>query len=134
MGEKGLLEGKRVLVTGVLNHESIAFSVAQIAQEQGAEILLTSFGRISSITERAARRLPNPPDVLELDVSKDEDFTALTEELRTRWGRVDGVVHAIAFAPASCLDGGFMTAGWEDVATGVQVSTYSLVALGRPIT
>ena len=131
MGQGGILEGKRVLVTGVLNHESIAFAVARIAQEQGAEILLTSFGRIAKITERAARRLPDPPDVLELDVANEGDFTALTEELSSRWGSVDGVVHGIAFAPASALDGGFMTAPWEDVATGVHVSTYSYVALGR---
>ena len=129
----GLLEGKKVLVTGVLNHESIAFAVAKIAQEEGAEVLLTSFGRIFKITERAARRLPQPAEILELDVSKEGDFESLVAELETRWGRVDGVVHAVAFAPESCLDGGFMTAPWEDVATGVQISTYSLVALGRAL-
>ena len=127
----GLLEGKKVLVTGVLNHESIAFPVAKIAQEQGAEVLLTSFGRIRSITERSARRLPDPPDVLELDVSKDEDFEALTSELQSRWGRVDGVVHAIANVDKSCLDGNFLDGPWADIAMGFRVSTYSLVALAK---
>jgi len=129
----GLLAGKRVLVTGVLNHESIAFAVARLAQEQGAEVLLTSFGRVRSITERAARRLPEPPEIIELDVSDKTHFVALTDELRRRWGGVDGVVHAIANAPANCLDGGFLTAPWEDVAKGINVSTYSLVALGRAV-
>ena len=127
----GLLEGKKVLVTGVLNHESIAFSVAELAQQQGAEILLTSFGRISSITERAARRLPDPPEILELDVSKDEDFTALEAEVKARWGRVDGVVHAIANVDKSCLDGNFLSGPWDDIAAGFRVSTYSLVALAN---
>jgi len=128
-----LLAGKRILVTGVLNHESIAFGVARLAQEQGAEVLLTSFGRVRSITERAARRLPEPPEIIELDVSDETHFVALTDELRRRWGGVDGVVHAIANAPANCLDGGFLTAPWEDVAKGINVSTYSLVALGRAV-
>jgi meromycolic acid enoyl-[acyl-carrier-protein] reductase len=128
-----ILEGKKVLVTGILNHESIAFQVAKLAQEQGAEILLTSFGRIRSITERAARRLPDPPETLELDVSNEADFSALHDELEKRWGRVDGVVHAIANAPANCLDGGFLDAPWPDVAKGFEVSTYSFVALGRSL-
>jgi len=127
----GLLEGKKVLVTGVLNHESIAFAIARIAQEEGAEIVLTSFGRIKSITERAARRLPDPPETLELDVSNDADFEALTAELKSRWGRVDGVVHAIANVDKSCLDGNFLAGPWEDVAAGIRVSTYSLVALAN---
>lgn len=129
----GLLAGKRILVTGVLNHESIAFAVARLAQEQGAEVLLTSFGRVRSITERAARRLPDPPEIIELDVSDEAHFVALTDELRSRWGGVDGAVHAVANAPANCLDGGFLTAPWEDVAKGINVSTYSLVALGRAV-
>ena len=131
MGQPGLLEGKRVLVTGVLNHESIAFPIAKIAQEQGAEILLTSFGRIRSITERAARRLPDPPDILELDVTNDSDFEALTAELEKRWGRIDGVVHAIANVDKSCLDGQFLEAPWNHISDGLRVSTYSLVALAN---
>ena len=127
----GLLEGKKVLVTGVLNHESIAFPVARIAQEEGAEVLLTSFGRIRSITERAAKRLPDPPEVLELDVTDDAHFTELTKELETRWGRVDGVVHAIANVDKSCLDGQFLEGPWEHISTGLRVSTYSFVALAN---
>lgn len=126
----GLLEGKKLVVTGVLTDSSIAFSVARLAQEQGAELVLTSFGRPMRITERVARRLPSPPDVLELDVTNPEHPPALAEELERRWGRVDGVVHAIAFAnPETCLGGDIMRAGWDDVANAFRVSTYSLRVL-----
>ena len=124
-----LLDDKRLVVTGVLTDSSIAFSVARLAQEQGAELVLTSFGRATRVTERAAKRLPAPADVLELDVTNTEHLAELTKELESRWGRVDGVVHAIGFAPEACLGGDFMRAGWEDVSTALQVSTYSLKAL-----
>jgi meromycolic acid enoyl-[acyl-carrier-protein] reductase len=126
-----LLEGKRVLVTGVLTDQSIAFSVARCAQEQGAEIVLTSFGRAMSLTKRVARKLPTEPDVLELDVTNPEHLSALGAELEQRWGRLDGVLHAIGFAPASCLGGDFLGAGWDDVATAVHTSAYSLKALAE---
>jgi meromycolic acid enoyl-[acyl-carrier-protein] reductase len=126
-----LLDGKKLLITGVLDPRSIAFSAAQLAQEQGAEIVLTGFGRPRRLTERSAKRLPDPPDVLELDVTNEADITAVAKELDDRWGRVDGILHAVAFAPASCLGGGFLDAPWEDVATAMHVSTYSLAALGR---
>jgi enoyl-[acyl-carrier protein] reductase I len=126
-----LLEGKRLLVTGVLTEASIAFSVARVAQEQGAELVLTSFGRPMKLTERAARRLPQPPDVLELDVTDPAHLARLTEDLGQRWGRLDGVIHAIGFAPESCLGGDFLAAGWDDVATALHVSTYSLKALAE---
>jgi enoyl-[acyl-carrier protein] reductase I len=124
-----LLEGSRIVVTGVLTEHSIAFSVARLAQEQGAEIVLTSFGRASSVTARAAKRLPTTPDVLELDVTNPAHFEGLRDELDRRWGGVDGVVHAIGFAPEVCLGGDFMAAGWDDVATALHVSAYSLKAL-----
>ena len=124
-----LLEGKRLLVTGVLTDSSIAFAVARVAQEQGAEILLTSFGRPMKLTQRAAKRLPHPPDVLELDVTDPEHLRRLTGDLEQRWGRLDGVVHAIGFAPEACLGGDFLKAGWDDVATALQVSAYSLKSL-----
>ena len=124
-----LLEGKRLLITGVLDPRSIAFAVAQLAQEQGAEVVLTSFGRARRLTETSARRLPQPPDVLELDVTVPDDVAAVASDLEQRWGGVDGVVHAVAYAPPSCLGGGFLTAPWEDVATALHVSTYSLAAL-----
>ena len=126
-----LLEGKRVLVTGVLTDQSIAFSVARCAQEQGAEIVLTSFGRAMSLTKRVARKLPVEPDVLELDVTNPEHLGALGTELEQRWGRLDGVLHAIGFAPESCLGGDFLRAGWDDVATAVHTSAYSLKALAE---
>jgi enoyl-[acyl-carrier protein] reductase I len=121
-----LLDGKRILVTGVLNDASIAFSVARRAQEEGAEVVLTSFGRVMSLTQRAGRRLPKEPAVVELDVSNQADLDALAERVG---GRLDGVLHAIGFAPESCLGGGFLTAPWEDVAIALQVSAYSLKAL-----
>lgn len=125
----GLLAGKKIVVTGVLTDRSIAFAVARLAIEQGAELVLTSHGRAMSITQRIARRLPGTPDVLELDVTQADHFTALTEELTQRWGRVDGALHAVAFAPASCLSGDFMLPEWPDVATALEISAYSLKAL-----
>src|SRR6478609_9157670 len=121
-----LLTDKRVLVTGVLNDASIAFSVAQRAQEEGAEVVLTSFGRAMSLTQRAARRLATEPQVVELDVTAPADLDALAGRVG---GRLDGVLHAIGFAPESCLGGGFLTAPWEDVSVALQVSAYSLKAL-----
>jgi enoyl ACP reductase len=121
-----LLDNKRILVTGVLNNSSIAFGVAKLAQEEGADVVLTSFGRAMTLTQRAAKRLPEPPDMVELDVTSAEDLDALAGRVG---GRLDGVVHAIGFAPESCLGGGFLTAPWEDVAVTLQVSAYSLKSL-----
>jgi enoyl ACP reductase len=128
-----LLEGKRVLVTGVLSESSIAFGVARMAQEQGANVVLTSFGRALSLTRRAARRLPSEADVVELDVSDPAHLEALTADLEQRWGRVDGVLHAIAFAPESCLGDDFLRPGWDDVARTLNVSAYSLKALASAV-
>ncbi|MBA2282099.1 MAG: enoyl-ACP reductase FabI [Acidimicrobiia bacterium] len=125
----GILEGKKIVVTGVLTEASIAFSVARVAQEQGAEVVLTSFGRPMRLTTKMATRLPVAADVLELDVTNPEHVPVLTAALDERWGRLDGIVHAIGFAPQSCLGGGFMTAPWEDVSTAVHVSAYSLRVL-----
>lgn len=128
-----ILDGRRVLVTGVLSDASIAFAVARIAQEQGAEVVLSSFGRIMSITERVARKLPSKPEIVELDVTDPAHLDALATRVG---GHLDGVVHAIGFAPPSCLGGGFLEAPWEDVATAMQVSAYSLKALAvatRPL-
>lgn len=121
-----LLDGKRILVTGVLNDASIAFSVARRAQEEGAEVVLSSFGRVMRLTERTAKRLPSEPTIVELDVSNTEDLGALADRVG---GRLDGVLHAIGFAPESCLGGGFLDAPWEDVAVALEVSAYSLKSL-----
>ncbi|MDZ7677847.1 MAG: enoyl-ACP reductase FabI [Acidimicrobiales bacterium] len=132
----GILDGSRLLITGVLTDASLAYGVARLAQEEGAEVLLTGFGRGLSITERTAKKLPSPPEVLELDVSDPAHLDALTDELRTRWGSVDGVLHSIGFAPESCLGGNFMDAPWDDVAVALNVSAYSLKALAgavRPV-
>jgi enoyl-[acyl-carrier protein] reductase I len=125
----GLLEGKRILVTGVLTDDSLAFSVARIAQEQGAEIVLTGAGRGLRLTERVARRLPSEPEVLELDVTKAEHAGAVRSRLTEKWGSVDGALHAIGFAPPSCLGDGFLDAPWDDVSIALEVSAYSLKVL-----
>jgi meromycolic acid enoyl-[acyl-carrier-protein] reductase len=126
----GLLEGKKVLVTGVLDRRSIAYSVARLAAEQGAEIVLSGFGRAMNLTERTAKRLGDPaPPVLELDVNEPEDIRAAAEDLKKRWGEVHGIVHAIAFAPEDALGGNFLETGWPSVATALETSAYSLKAL-----
>ena len=126
-----LLEGKRILVTGVLTDASLAFAVARLAQEEGAEIVLTGAGRGLSLTTRTARKLPRPAEVLELDVANAEHAVAVREHLERTWGRVDGALHAIGFAPQSCLGGDFMGAPWEDVAVAMQISAYSLKTIAE---
>lgn len=128
-----ILEGKRVLVTGVVNRRSIAFAIAERAQRQGAEVLLTSFGRVRRMTERAAARLPNPPEVLELDIDDDDHLAALREELAGRWGGLDGAVHAIAFAPADAIGGNFLAAPRASAATAFETSAYSFKALAEAL-
>src|SRR5687768_18453713 len=102
-----LLDGKKLLITGVLTPRSIAFSAAQVAQEQGAEIVLTNFGRTVSLTEKTAKRLPDPPDVLEMDVNEREQIDAVRVELARRWGTLDGFLHAMALAPQDALGRNF---------------------------
>ena len=121
-----ILDGRRILVTGALTADSIAFHAAAQAQRLGAEVVLTSFGRPRRLTERAARHLPRPAEVLELDVTVPEHFAALADELRARWGGVDGVLHAVAFAPADALGGGFLSAPLSSVQTAFHVSAVSL--------
>ena len=124
----GILDGKRILVTGVLTDSSITFHVARIAQEEGATVLLTGFGRLS-LVERIAQRLPDPPPVLELDVTDTGQLASLAERVSAHVDRLDGVVHGVAFAPQAALGGNFLHTEWEDVATAVHVSAYSLKAL-----
>src|SRR5215212_2061783 len=124
-----LLDGKKLLITGVVNRESIAYEVARQAQEAGAEVVLTSFGRVRRMTERSAARLPQPPEVLELDVNRPEDLDAVATDLRKRWGRVDGVLHAIAFAPEDALGGKFLQTPAESAEVAFRTSAYSLKAL-----
>jgi enoyl-[acyl-carrier protein] reductase I len=127
-----LLDGKKLLITGVLTEASIAFAVARLAQEQGATVVLTGFGRGLGITRRMAKRLPSEPPVLELDVTSDAHLAGLPDQLReVGVDSLDGVLHAIGFAPAGALGGNFMSATWEDVSTAVQISTFSLMSLAR---
>jgi enoyl ACP reductase len=124
----GLLDGKRLLVTGLLTDASIAFHVARIAQEEGATVVLTSFGRTMKITQTIAKRLPQTPPVVELDVQDQAHLDSLADRLREHVDGLDGVVHSIGFAPPGAFN--FLEASWEDVATAVHVSSYSLKALG----
>ena len=128
-----LLDGKKLLITGVLTRESIAFHAAAAAQDQGAEIVLTSFGRGMGLTEKVARRLPTPADVLELDVNDPAHLERLATDLGSRWGRLDGFLHAIAFAPQDALGGNFLQTEWESVATAVRTSAFSLKALAASL-
>ncbi len=124
-----LLEGKRLVITGVLTDGSIAWHTARIAQEQGAEIVLTGFGRGMRLTERSAKRLPAPPDVLELDINDPSHVDALVADLRSRWGAVDGALHAIAFAPEDALGGRFLTTPAESASTAFLTSAFSYKTL-----
>ncbi len=128
-----ILAGKRLLITGVITKDSIAFHVAAQAQREGAEILLTSFGRVRRMTERAAQRLAPPVEVLELDVNNAQNLEALTETLRERWGRVDGALHAIAFAPEDALGGNFLHTPPESAAQAFVTSAFSLKALAAAL-
>lgn len=123
-----LLEGKRLLVTGVLTRGSIAYSVAERAQQEGAEVVLTGFGRTRRMTERAAAKLPSPPEVVELDVNSADDLAALSS-----LGSVDGALHAIAFAPGDALGGNFMSAPPESAEVAFRTSAYSFKALAEAL-
>ncbi|HEY2299509.1 MAG TPA: enoyl-ACP reductase FabI [Jatrophihabitans sp.] len=124
----GILDGKKLLITGVITDASIAFSVAKLAQQEGAQVVLTGFGRMSLVS-RVAAKLPEPPPVVELDVANQEHLDTLADRVREHVDGVDGVLHSIGFAPSSCLGGDFLATPWDDVATAVQVSTFSLKSL-----
>ena len=126
-----LLAGKKIVVTGVLTDASLAFSVARLALDEGADVVLTGAGRALSLTRRTARKLPREVEVHEFDVTVPEHGVALREQLASSWGRVDGVVHAIGFAPEVCLGDDFMAAQWSDVATAMHVSAYSFKFLAE---
>jgi enoyl ACP reductase len=128
-GADMLLSGKNLLVTGVLTPQSIAYGIAELAQQQGARVLLTGFGRGMSLTQRSAKRLSPSPEVLELDVTNVEHFRTLTHSVKERFGVVHGVLHAVAFAPEDALGGNFLNTPWESVQTAFRVSTFSLKEL-----
>ena len=128
-GSMGLLAGKNIVITGVLTDASLAFGVAKIAREEGADIVLTGAGRALKLTQRTARKLGDDIEVYELDVTVPEHGDAVRAALTDKWGHVDGVLHSIGFAPAACLGDDFMAATWDDVAVAVHVSAYSLKAL-----
>jgi enoyl-[acyl-carrier protein] reductase I len=125
----GLLDGKKIVITGVLTDASLAFGVARLALAEGADIVLTGAGRALRLTERTARKLGDDIDVHELDVTVPEHGPAVRDALAAKWGRVDGVLHAIGFAPESCLGDDFMAAQWDDVAVALHISAYSLKGL-----
>jgi enoyl-[acyl-carrier protein] reductase I len=125
----GILDGKRILVTGVLTDASLAFGTARLAIEEGAEVVLSGAGRALSLTRRVARKLPGSPDVLEIDVTVPEQLAAAAAELGRRWDRLDGLLHAIGYAPPEALGRGMFGAGWDEVAVALNISAYSLKAL-----
>lgn len=125
----GIVEGKKFLITGVLNDQSLAFGAAKLAQEQGADVILTGVGRGLSITQRTARKLPNECEVLELDVTNDQHLSQVQSHIDAKWGKLDGILHSIGFAPTACLEGDIFNAKWSDVAIALEVSAYSLKAL-----
>jgi enoyl ACP reductase len=124
----GLLEGKRLLITGVITDASLAFHAAKMAQEQGATVVLTGFGRLS-LVERIAKRLPEPAPVLELDVQNQEHLDTLADRVREHVDGLDGVLHSIGFAPPTCLGAPFLDAPREDVSTAIEVSAFSFKSL-----
>jgi enoyl ACP reductase len=124
-----LLENKKLLITGVLTPQSIAFASARVAQEEGAEVVLTSFGKAMGLTQKSARRLPTTPDVLELDANNPDHIVAVAEDVRSRWGTLDGILHAIAFAPNDALGGAFLETPWESAMVAFQTSAFSLKGL-----
>src|SRR5438045_8011797 len=126
-----ILKGKKVLIAGMSDRRSIGFSIAQEAQRQGAELLLTSFGRMMSITQMTAKKLDPVPDILEMDVSKPSDIAEAVKETSKRWDRLDGMVHSVAFAPADALGGQFLNTPWESVATALHISAFSFTAMAR---
>jgi meromycolic acid enoyl-[acyl-carrier-protein] reductase len=128
----GILEGKRLLVTGVLTESSIAFHVARVAQEEGAQIVLTGFGRLS-LVERIAKRLSEPPPVLELDVTNQEHLDSLADRVSEYVPSLDGVLHSIGNAPQGALGGNFLDTTWDDVASAVHVSTFSFKSLAMAV-
>jgi len=130
----GLLDGKRVLVTGVLTKDSLAFAVAQLAHQEGAELVLTGAGRGLSLTRRTARKIDPDLDVFEFDVTEDAHTEALADALAEKWDRVDGALHAIAFAPETALGGRFLETTWDDVAVAMRISAWSLRALADVVT
>jgi enoyl-[acyl-carrier protein] reductase I len=125
----GLLDGKKIVITGVLTDASLAFGVAQLAQREGAQIVLTGAGRALSLTQRTARRLDTPVDVYEFDVTVAEHVETVREQVRASLGRIDGVLHSIGFAPEACLGDDFLAAQWSDVAVAMQISAYSMKTL-----
>ncbi len=128
-----MLAGKQLVITGVVTRDSIAWHAASRAQELGAEVVLTGFGRARRMTERAARALPQVPDVLELDVNNEDDLLALRAELDRRWGRVDGVLHAIAHAPPDALGGEFLATPADSATAAFRTSAFSLKALTEAV-
>ena len=125
----GILTGKRIVVTGVLTDASLAFGVAKLAQEEGAQVVLTGAGRGLSLTQRTARKLPQEAPVFEFDVTDPAHVESVRESVKAHWGVVDGVLHSIGFAPANCLGEDIMEAQWSDVSVAIQVSAYSLKTL-----
>ncbi len=132
-GTVGLLDGKRMVITGVLTDASLAYGIAELAQNEGAEVILTGAGRGMRLTERTSRKLPSPAEVFEFDVTRPDHADALRDRLAEKWGTVDGALHAVGFAPEACLGEDLMGATWEDVKVAVEISAFSLKLLADAV-
>lgn len=130
----GLLDGKRIVITGILTDSSLAYGIAKMAQDEGAELVITGAGRGMRLTRRTARKLPVEPEVIEFDVSDPSQAGSLHDRLESKWGRVDGALHAIGFAPEACLGDDLMGATWDDVKVAVEISAFSLKLLAEAVT
>jgi enoyl-[acyl-carrier protein] reductase I len=126
----GILEGKNILVAGVTLDTSIAFHVARIAQAEGANVIVSNFGRAMSLTGRVIKKLDPVPPLLEVDVTNDEHLAGLAATIGEHVDHLDGVVHSLAFAnPETALGGKFLSTPYTDVSTAVHVSAYSFNSL-----
>lgn len=128
-----MLAGKRLLITGVVNTDSIAFATAVAALDGGAEILLSSLGRDLDAARRAAAELPGEVPIVEADLTSTEDLEHLAAHIAGTWGHLDGALHAIAFAPQEALAGSFLDAGSQAAARAFDTSTFSYASLARVV-
>jgi enoyl-[acyl-carrier protein] reductase I len=128
----GFLAGKKILITGILSNRSIAYGVAHACRREGATLAFTYVNdELKDRVVRIAAEFGAVP-VLPCDVTKDEDINALFAALGAEWGGLDGLLHAIAFAPRESLDGDFLNGiSRAAFATAHDVSSYSLAALAK---
>jgi len=128
----GLFEGKRGIVFGVANRNSIAWGIAQRLSQEGAELALHYANeRFERTVSPLAQQLERPPLLLMADVTDDGQIDALYRELSSKWDSIDFVVHSVAHAHAEDLNGRFIDVSREGFKFALDVSAYSLIAVAR---